>query len=73
MQFLWIKHEHSHMSFKTMFHLFEYLRYWACTNIVHINHNTKFMWFLYELIKVGFCMKFIQLMKLDKFAMLVNL
>jgi len=27
MRFLCIKHEHSRMSFKTMFHFFEYLRY----------------------------------------------
>ncbi len=73
MRFLCITHSHSHMSFKTMFHLFEYLKYWIFTNIVHINHSKKFLWFLYELIKIGFYMKFIQFMKLDKFVMLVNL
>ncbi len=38
-----------------MFHSFDYLKYWIHTNIVHINHNMKFM---------GFCYK---PMKLDKF------
>jgi hypothetical protein len=42
---------------KTMYDPFNYLTYWICTNIVHINHNMKFMWFLYELKKIEFCTK----------------
>jgi hypothetical protein len=64
MQFLCIKHEQSHMSFgKKMCHLLEYLKYWTHTNINHINHNTKFIQFLYELMKIGFHMEFYKLMK----------
>jgi hypothetical protein len=32
---------------KTMSHPLKYLRYWIRTNIIHINHNTKFVQFLY--------------------------
>jgi hypothetical protein len=45
---------------KIMFHSFEYLRYWIHVNIVHINHSTEFMWFLYEHMKIKFRMKFVQ-------------
>jgi hypothetical protein len=60
MQFLCIKHEHSRMSFKKMCYPFEYLKYWTHTNIIHINHSTKFIQFLYELMKIGFHMEFVQ-------------
>jgi hypothetical protein len=42
-----------------MFHLFEYLRYWIHTNIVHINHSIEFMWFLYEPMKIKIHIKFV--------------
>jgi hypothetical protein len=45
---------------KTMFHLFEYLKYWLHTNIVHINHNMEFMRFLYGFMKTIFQTKFVQ-------------
>jgi hypothetical protein len=60
MQFLCIRHEHLHMSFKKMFQLFEYFRYWMYTNIVHINHSMKVLWFLYKPMKIKFCTKFVQ-------------
>jgi len=60
MQFLCIKHKHSRMSFKKKFHLFEYLRYWIHINVVHINHNMKFMWFLYKPMETKFHIKFVQ-------------
>jgi hypothetical protein len=60
MWFLCIKYAHSHMSFKKMSHLCKYLKYWIRVNIIHINHNTKFMWFLYKPMKIRFRMKFVQ-------------
>jgi hypothetical protein len=45
---------------KTMSHLFKYLRYWIHVNIIHINHSTKNLWFLYKPIKIKFHMKFVQ-------------
>jgi hypothetical protein len=43
-----------------MYYYFEYLKYWICTNIIHINHNIEFMWFLYKSMKIKFYMKFVQ-------------
>jgi hypothetical protein len=40
--------------------MFEYLRYWICTIIIHINHNIEFVQFLFELMKIEFRMKFVQ-------------
>ncbi len=47
-----IKHEYSHMSLKN-----NVSSIWICKNIICINHNIKFIWILYES------------MKLDKFVM----
>jgi hypothetical protein len=44
---------------KTMFQLFEYLKYWIHTKIVHTNHNMEFMWFLYGPMNIGFLIKFV--------------
>jgi len=51
MHFLCTKHEHHICHSKKMFHLFENLEYYTFTNIIHSNHNTKFMKFLFKLIK----------------------
>jgi len=45
---------------KTMFHLFEYLKYWIHTNIIHFNHNMVFIRFMYEPMKIKICMEFVQ-------------
>ncbi len=42
---------------KIISYSFEYLKCWILTNIVYINHNTKFIWFLYKPMKIKFCMK----------------
>jgi hypothetical protein len=54
MQFLNIKHEHLHMSFKNNVS-FVGIR----TNIIHINHSIEFMQFLYKPIKIEFGTKFV--------------
>jgi hypothetical protein len=36
---------------KKKFHPFEYLIFWICTNIFHINHNMEFIWLLYKPMK----------------------
>jgi hypothetical protein len=38
---------------KIVSHLFEYLKYWISTNIVHINHSMEFVQFLYKPMKHG--------------------
>jgi hypothetical protein len=43
-----------------MSYLFEYLKYWICTNLIHINNSMKFVRFLYEPMKIEFHMKFLQ-------------
>jgi hypothetical protein len=58
MQFLCIKHEHSRLSFKKLFHSFKYLQYWIHTNIIHINHSVEIVRFLYKHMKI--CTKFVQ-------------
>jgi len=60
MQFLCMKHKHSRMSFKNNNYLFEYLRYWIHTNIIHIDYNMEFVQFLYQPMKIGFCTKFVR-------------
>jgi hypothetical protein len=59
MWFLCNEHEHSHMSFKKMSHMFEYLRYRIHANIIHMNQSTKFVRFLYEPMKTWFHTKFV--------------
>jgi hypothetical protein len=61
MQFLCIKHKHSHMSFQEKFHFFEYLRYWININVVH---NMGFMQFLYKPMKTKFHIEFVQIHEL---------
>jgi hypothetical protein len=43
-----------------MFHLFEYLKYWICTNIVHINYNIEFMQIFNGFMKTIFQQKIVQ-------------
>ncbi len=45
---------------KKMSHLFEYLKYWIHTNIIHINYNIKLMWFLHEPMKTLFHIKLLE-------------
>jgi hypothetical protein len=45
--------------FLKMSHSFEYLKYWIHTNIIYFNHNTKFMKFMYELMKFEIPTKFV--------------
>jgi hypothetical protein len=54
---------------KKMFHLFEYLRYWICTNIIHINHNMKLCYFCINLWKPDFTQNLYKPMRPSKFVM----
>ncbi len=60
------------MSFKNI-HLFEYLRYWICTNNVHINYKIEFTWFLCEFIKTKFIQNLYEPMEFGKFCDVGNL
>ncbi len=42
---------------------YEYFKYKICTNIIHINSDTKILQFSYEPMKIGFCKKMYQLME----------
>jgi hypothetical protein len=67
MHFLCIKHEHSCMSFKN--NVSSILRYWICTNIIHINHNINLCDSCTNLWKPGFTWNLYKPMKLCKFVM----
>jgi hypothetical protein len=54
---------------KTMSHPFEYLRYRILINIIHMNHNMEFMWFLYKPRKPNFAQNLYNPMKHGKFVM----
>jgi hypothetical protein len=54
--------------FLKKFHPFEYLRYWICTNIVHIKHNKNFCKFFTNLWKLDFTQNLYKLMKLHKYV-----
>jgi hypothetical protein len=49
--------------------MFEYLKYWIYTNIIHINHSMEFIWFLYKPMKID-AHNLYEPMKLDKFVMI---
>jgi hypothetical protein len=53
---------------KKMSHPFECLRYWICTNIIHINHNMNLCNFCINLWKLDFTQNLYKLMKLHKFV-----
>jgi hypothetical protein len=60
MQFFYIKHEHSCISFKNNISSIWIFKILNMYNIIHINHNTEFVQFLYEPIKLDkFVMKFL--------------
>jgi hypothetical protein len=59
MQFLSIKHEYTHMSKKIKICFVWIFKILNMCNIIHINHNMKFMWLLFELMKIEFHMKFV--------------
>jgi len=44
---------------KSMFHPFEYLKYWICTYIIHIIYNMEFKQFLYKPTKIEFCIEYV--------------
>jgi hypothetical protein len=70
MWFLYIKHEHSYMSFKnnvSYVWIFKILNIY--TNIIHINHSMGFMWFLYKPMKTS-AHNLYEPMKLGKFVMI---
>ncbi len=41
-------------------HMFEYFKILNMYNYLHINHNIKFVQFLFELMKIEFRMKFVR-------------
>jgi hypothetical protein len=56
---------------KTMFDMFEYLRYWICTNIIYINHGWNSCNFCMKLWKPYFAQNLYKPMKSSNFVMLL--